>query len=48
MKKIYHTLFLLVITTLALAQTDAKLLTQLNQEVKDIEPKMIGWRRFFH
>ena len=48
MKKIYQTLFLLSFTTLAIAQTDAKLLAKLNQNVAEIEPKMIEWRRDFH
>ncbi len=48
MKKIYQTLFLLSISTIALSQTDAKLLAKINQNVTDIEPKMIEWRRFFH
>lgn len=48
MKKIYQTLLLLSISTIALSQTDAKLLAKINQNVTDIEPKMIAWRRFFH
>lgn len=48
MKKICHTVLLLLVTSFTMAQTDAKLLAKINQNVTDIESKMIEWRRAFH
>lgn len=48
MNKIYHTICLLLISIAALAQTDSKLNMKLNQQAKDLEPKIIEWRRYFH
>ncbi|HNV31179.1 MAG TPA: amidohydrolase [Cyclobacteriaceae bacterium] len=48
MNKIYHTICLLLISIAALAQIDSKLNMKLNQQAKDLEPKIIEWRRYFH
>lgn len=48
MNKIYHTICLLLISIAALAQMDSKLNMKLNQQAKDLEPKIIEWRRYFH
>jgi amidohydrolase len=48
MNKIYHTICLFLISIAALAQIDSKLNMKLNQQAKDLEPKIIEWRRYFH
>jgi amidohydrolase len=48
MKKILNTFLLLLLAFAAVAQADPKLLAKLNQQAKEIEPKMIEWRRYFH
>jgi amidohydrolase len=48
MKKISNTILLLLFTLSAGAQTDPKFLAKLNQQAKEIEPRMIEWRRYFH
>jgi amidohydrolase len=48
MKKILNTILLLLLAFAAVAQADPKLLAKLNQQAKEIEPKMIEWRRYFH
>jgi amidohydrolase len=48
MKKFYYTACLSLITIIVTAQVDAKLKLKLDQQVNDIEPKMIEWRRYFH
>jgi len=35
-------------TIVAMAQIDTKLKAKLDQQVKDLEPKIIEWRRYFH
>ena len=43
--------FILLFNLLCLvcfAQTDPKLLSRMNQQAKEIEPKLIEWRRNFH
>jgi amidohydrolase len=49
MRKILHILFAFTLTpTLLLAQTNPKLQSQLDQMAKDMEAKVIEWRRDFH
>lgn len=48
MKKFYLTVCLALFTILTIAQIDAKLKVKLDQQVKELEPKMIEWRRYFH
>jgi len=48
MNKIYYTFLALLFLSTLHAQTDPKLLTKLNQQAQQIEPKMIEWRRYFH
>ncbi len=48
MKKICLTACLSLITLMAMAQIDAKLKAKLDQQVKELEPKIIEWRRYFH
>jgi len=47
MNKIYFLLFLLLSVT-ATAQVNAKLQANVDQMAKEIEPKIIEWRRHFH
>jgi amidohydrolase len=48
MKKFCFTACLSLAAILAMAQIDAKLKAKLDQQVKDLEPKIIEWRRYFH
>ena len=48
MKKTYALLLLTLAHIACFAQTDAKLQTKLDQQVKELEPKLIEWRRQFH
>jgi amidohydrolase len=41
-------LLMFVISSASFGQADPGLLTKLNQQIKDIEPKLIQWRREFH
>ena len=46
MKKI---LFLILVTAISVsAQMSPKLQAKIEQEAKDIEPKLIEWRRYLH
>ncbi len=47
MKKLYTFLFLLIAIS-SLAQINPKLQSKMEQEAKDIESKLIVWRRHFH
>ena len=48
MNKIYHTICLFLISIATQAQMDSKLKVSLDQQVKELEPKIIEWRRYFH
>jgi amidohydrolase len=47
MKKLYALLFSTIVIS-SLAQVNPKLHAKMEQEAKDIEPKLIEWRRHFH
>ena len=48
MKKFYYSMCLLVISSATFAQVNPKLQVKLDQQAKEIEPKLIEWRRDFH
>lgn len=48
MRKFLPTLLMLFILSGAFAQTSTKLQTKLDQQAKEIEAKVIEWRRHFH
>ena len=48
MKKIYFTILLALGCIGAIAQSSAKLQTKLDQKAKELEAKVIEWRRHFH
>jgi len=48
MKKFYQTICLSFISIAACAQMDSKLKARLDAQVKELEPKIIEWRRYFH
>lgn len=48
MKKIYGTALILLVFGPSLAQISPKLQTKIDQQAKEIEPKVIEWRRHFH
>lgn len=48
MKIIYTTLLLLALGRIASAQVNPKLWAQLDKQVKDAEPRLVEWRRYFH
>jgi metal-dependent amidase/aminoacylase/carboxypeptidase family protein len=48
MKKFYQTICLSLIGIAACAQMDSKLKARLDLQVKELEPKIIEWRRYFH
>jgi amidohydrolase len=48
MKKNLNTFLVLLFAVNAFSQTDPKFLARLNQQAKEIEPRMIEWRRYFH
>ncbi len=48
MKKIYYSLCLLFASCMAMAQVNPKLQAKLDQQAKEIEPKLIEWRRELH
>src|ERR1043165_1419489 len=48
MKKLCRCLLLALAFTPCLAQTNAALQSKLDQQAKEIEPKLIAWRRNFH
>jgi len=48
MKKFYQTICLSLISIIACAQMDSKLKARLDAQVKELEPKIIEWRRYFH
>ena len=39
---------LLILSQIALAQVDPKITARMDQQAKEIEPKLIEWRRHFH
>ncbi len=47
MKKLFTILFSIVVIS-SLAQVNPKLQAKIEQEAKDIEPKLVEWRRHFH
>ncbi len=47
MKKIYILVFTLL-SGICLGQMDPKLQATINQQAKEMEPKLIEWRRYFH
>ncbi len=48
MKKFYQTICLCFLSIVACAQMDSKLKARLDGQVKELEPKIIQWRRYFH
>ncbi len=48
MKNIFTLLLLFTMALSTYSQTNAKLQTKLDQQAKEIEPKVIEWRRHFH
>lgn len=48
MKKFYQTICISLISLSAFAQMDSKLKARLDLQVKELEPKIIEWRRYFH
>ncbi len=48
MKKIYYTICLSFVAGFVTAQLDSKLKARLDAQVKELEPKIIEWRRDFH
>jgi amidohydrolase len=48
MRKIVYTVLFAVATSGAMGQANPKVLTRLDQMAKEIEPKVIEWRRHFH
>jgi amidohydrolase len=48
MKKLYVCLFLSIAVAESYGQTSASLQAKLDQQAKEIEPKLIEWRRYFH
>lgn len=48
MKKIYTTLMMVLACLVAMSQSSAKLQAKLDQKAKELEPKVIEWRRHFH
>jgi amidohydrolase len=48
MNRLFSFSLLCLISVNAIAQVNPKLLTKLDQEAKEIEPKVIEWRRHFH
>lgn len=48
MKKIYQVLVLLLMSASLFAQTNTKLSIKIDQQAKELEPKVIEWRRYFH
>lgn len=48
MKKFYQTICISLISLSAFAQMDSKLKARLDVQVKELEPKIIEWRRYFH
>jgi amidohydrolase len=46
--KLFFTIALATATLVTIAQTNSKLQTKLEQQARDIEPKLIGWRRHIH
>jgi amidohydrolase len=48
MRKIVYSVFILLCVFDSLAQVNPKIQTKLDQMAKEIEPKVIEWRRHFH
>jgi amidohydrolase len=48
MKKLSVLIFAVVATINGFAQTNSKLNAKVDQQAKELEPKMIEWRRYFH
>ncbi len=48
MQKSYLTLWLTFTVFMAIAQTNPKLNSKIEQQAKELEPKIIEWRRYFH
>lgn len=48
LRKFIYTLCVAIGTVQCIAQTNPKLQTKLDQMAKDVEPKVIEWRRHFH
>lgn len=44
----YHFLLLMMIAGTVTAQVNSKLQTRVDQMAKEMEPKLIEWRRHFH
>lgn len=48
MRRFYQTLWLSLIAIMSIAQTNSKLNAKIEQQAKELEPKIIEWRRYFH
>ena len=48
MKKVYITMLMALACLGAIAQSSAKLQAKLDQKAKELETKVIEWRRHFH
>ncbi len=48
MSRFYCTLCLWLLTFPLFAQPNLKLENKINQQIKELEPKLIEWRRYFH
>ncbi|MCU0368234.1 MAG: amidohydrolase, partial [Cyclobacteriaceae bacterium] len=48
MQRFYQTLALLLLSVTMLAQTNAKLNSKIDQQARELEPKLVEWRRYFH
>jgi amidohydrolase len=48
MQRFYQTLALILLSVTILAQTNAKLNSKIDQQARELEPKLIEWRRYFH
>jgi amidohydrolase len=48
MQRFYQTLALLLLSVTMLAQTNTKLNSKIDQQARELEPKLVEWRRYFH
>ena len=48
MKRFYCTLCLTLITLAVFSQTSTNRDSKINQQIKELEPKILEWRRYFH
>lgn len=48
MRKLFFTIAVIFIAATASAQVSSKLQTKIDQQAKEMEPKVIEWRRHFH